>query len=501
MSSTFSDDVPREFDNIEILFNLEGNPIWWPATVICSRERHGPGVVKGTATVEYVPMHNYKRSVESVYFMRNRMVNISTGDTPWRTSAEAADAGAGDKTEADWQHSTQTRRQSLSKELEKEGEVGCEDDIDVTKGKRRVSSDQCDGDSDDGDSVCAPSSRKKRRAPTDGGATVTVTPCASAQQNCSSWTQARPGGEGNHDSNVLQMLMKRVAVLELHKDDEVPRAIKNITRLFVSDIKTMWRARVLHLIRSPIRKNKPTKKQLFGASVTGGSLRFTVQFAYRWFANLVDDISECLSTRAPNKITYVPSVAELVAPPGDIAEGHVLFSSFRLFLQWIGITLQSDFRREVQTWRKMKNGTEAVRFIGGLQWTDGEDEKPLRMFIGNSCVQNSITGFENKGSDVEQVEFATSKWDVSNNMLASAPSRKRACRGEWKKDENSSNNVRISWRWTGGFEGKSVSCHGRRTGETVVGEVEVNLPTITVMGNALCAELRSIVTDDFLDSI
>ena len=272
---------------------------------------------------------------------------------------------------------------------------------------------------------------------------------SSLQQGASS-TQAGSTNSSPAPADTMQMLIKRVAVLEMHKSEEVPRAIDGMKRLLVSELKTLWRARVLDLIKAPIKNVKATRWQPFGAVVRGDSLHFKVQFAYRWFSFLVDDISERVSTHSPNMVTFIPSLSQLVAPPTEVAEGHVIFSSARTFLQLLGISLHADFKRRVQVWRKVKGGTQAVRFLGGLQWTEGNHENPMRMFIGHSCLRNSVTGKEQTGGDVEVVEFGTAQWDMSNGLLASAPIRARACRGQFKKENERATVFKMSWRWKGG---------------------------------------------------
>ena len=98
-----NDDVPREFDKIQVQYLLNtGESVWWPATIIASREHDVPGTVKGTATVHFAAFRKFKECEEELQFLSNRMVTTSDGDTAWRTSTEAADAGDGDGDEADW---------------------------------------------------------------------------------------------------------------------------------------------------------------------------------------------------------------------------------------------------------------------------------------------------------------------------------------------------------------------------------------------------------------
>ena len=110
---TINDDVPREFDKIQVLYVLEnGERVWWPTTVIHAREYDTPGAVKGTGTVEFAAFRKSKRSVQDVQFLADRTVNTNNGESSWRTSAEAADAGDGDGGEASWDRAVGKRARS-----------------------------------------------------------------------------------------------------------------------------------------------------------------------------------------------------------------------------------------------------------------------------------------------------------------------------------------------------------------------------------------------------
>ena len=97
-------DVPRAYDNIQVLFTLDdtNTEFWWPAVVIQSRETCSSKTVKGTGIIEYAARHKNKVEQEEVIFLANRTVTTALGDTPWRTATEAADLGGGDDGDRDW---------------------------------------------------------------------------------------------------------------------------------------------------------------------------------------------------------------------------------------------------------------------------------------------------------------------------------------------------------------------------------------------------------------
>lgn len=94
------DTLSRPYDKIEILFELvDGTTFWWPCDVITIEEALNGGTLRETAQVEYAVRRRTSRQLATVEFVANRTVLTSDGETPWRTSDEAADAGDAGETE------------------------------------------------------------------------------------------------------------------------------------------------------------------------------------------------------------------------------------------------------------------------------------------------------------------------------------------------------------------------------------------------------------------
>ena len=66
----------------------------------------------------------------------------------------------------------------------------------------------------------------------------------------------------------------------------------------------------------------------------------------------------------------------------DIAEGHVLFSSARAVLQWLGITSKRDIRRVLCRKHTQRDGVDVLRVLGGLQCGEESDASPVRVVLG-----------------------------------------------------------------------------------------------------------------------
>ena len=126
--------------------------------------------------------------------------------------------------------------------------------------------------------------------------------------------------------------------------------------------------------------------------------------------------------------------------------------------------------------------------------------KPLRVFVGNSCVGSSHAGGEEEFGQGKAVEYATGQWNISNNTLVSVPTDNMCRVGEYNHARDWNSLFTLSWAWTGGYEGKAVSAHGKRAGNVRLGEVTLTLPLVTFRGKDTCRDLRKIMTADFLDS-
>ena len=101
MSST---DVPRPFDIIEVLFEVDqGDMYWWPGEIVESEEIENSSLVSGMAQIEFYARMKTPKTLSRLFFLGNHTVITPQGHTPWRTWTEEADAGSGDADEIDWE--------------------------------------------------------------------------------------------------------------------------------------------------------------------------------------------------------------------------------------------------------------------------------------------------------------------------------------------------------------------------------------------------------------
>ena len=467
-----NDDVPREFDKIQVLYVVKaGERVWWPATVLSSQEHDVAGTVKGFATIEFAAYRNTARCVEDVYFLSGRTVSTNNGDTSWGTSAEAADAGDGDGGEAGW----------------RESRARC--------ARKRA--------------LCPPPQSDERSDDEDSATTSAVTTSASALQRTQKKRKKFPLGlETAHEARAernnrqtarqttgapVDNLAHRLTLIEARLDGMQRRSPDDVE--FVESTRDIWKTRVLKILSKPMPKFKGTREKDFSNAISPFTVTFKEDFAYSLFTRIVNDIAR--TSALAEDVTFLPSLTCLQDPQMDIASGKILFRSARAVLHWLGVTSQKDVRRLLCRRQTQREGTDVVRVLGGLQ--SGETaEDPVRLYVGKSCVADCRATCAGEGEEVTVVEFGSGKWDDSNNTLLATPTVQRRKHGDYSRPRNCDTVFALSWVWTGGYDGRAVGAHSKKTGSTRIGIVTLNMPSVMLCGNVLCEDVGKLLTETYV---
>ena len=481
VSEKDTDDVPREYDKIEVLFNIpEVGLVWWPTTVLSSREQKVPGLIKGTGKLEYANMHMYKKSCEEVQFLADRTLNSETGETSWRTSTEAADAGAGDSDDAEWNGRSENTRRVNATTTEVEG-------VQEGEGATRQFA-QLEQREE--------TPRKKARRLRKSSEVDRALP---RYPEVSGSSHGGTAQSGVVQAETIDYLTRRISALEQAADDGPDRAIRQFKTNFVRDKADMWRVKLLSRLTERIKKPKATRVQYFGSLLRADCISISENFTFEWFSWVVDNIATSVATKLPRRVQFIPCLSDLVSAREEVAEGHVLFDDANTMLSWLGLGSGRDVKRQLSRWQT-RNEEETARFLGGTQWGEDTRDKPLTCFIGRSCVRHVLQGKEQEGKALPAIQFSTARWDVSNNTFASPPSTATAFVGRLGDNDNFLSAFRISWRWRKEYNGRGVSTHGRRSGYSRVGEVTVYVPTITIRGENLTSSFKRLITDELLET-
>ena len=296
----------------------------------------------------------------------------------------------------------------------------------------------------------------------------------------------------------MDTLMRRIAVLEDRQSDKCDHfaAYNRVVEM----TRVIWKTRVLRALAKPMRKNTTTRSQPFGSALQSHHIGFDDEFAYEMFTHIVADVSRHAARDDEGCVSFVPSFKALTDPEQDIAEGHVLFRSARAFLNWLGITSSSDVKRLICRPQTQRDGIATTRVLGGLQRNKDAANDPVRVFVVFSCAAHrratDVLAAGDAGTGA--VEFASGRWDASNNRFCAVPEATRCSVGDYTEGRDWDSVFSLSWVWTGGYDGRAVSAHGRKTGHIRLGRVALKLPTVTFRGNGLCARVDNLLTDQFL---
>ena len=163
----------------------------------------------------------------------------------------------------------------------------------------------------------------------------------------------------------------------------------------------------------------------------------------------------------------------------------MLFSSARAVLKWLGLTATKDVRRLLCRSQKMRDGVKVTRVLGGLQWNTEGVQDPIRVFVGTSCVGHRRATDEPCGTQEPVIQFESGRWDCSNQRMAAVPAGNRAKVGTYNHARDCHSVFSLSWVWTGGYDGRAVSAHVKKTGYVRLGKLTLNMPMVTFRGNEL----------------
>lgn len=474
-------DVPRPFDNIEVLFDVdETEPFWWPGIMLESEEHDDTGTVKGTGVIEYSARKKFPKCSSRVIFLANRTVATESGETPWRTSAEAADAGAGNAEDRDWENGNRG-------EPSKEGSA--EEDCATA----------C---TTDGEQASPDPRRPEKRARTE----IVQTPsgvCAGCK--------------------ALRKTVEDLAFRTGKVENNLERAMdirdasgSGKDKKLYNYLLVIWRRRVLEELARAIKDVVPKRGKQYKSSVPHGTLlvsagvvsgalqpgciRISDDLPYYLFANMVKDMTCNENFAGTERVTFIPSYEALINPTRDIKEGHVIFPTATFLLQWLGVTGTDDIVNAIFRTHKLRSNTEVTRVLGGVQNEVDNEDTPFRVFIARSCVAQPSENEADLQRDSRisiAAEYQTTRWDVSNNMMADRLCLKERRPGRVSTMEDARETTSVfsfSWEWSKGEEGKAFSKHARRLDFVRIGRMTINIPFVLFRGNQTSESLRSICT-------
>lgn len=470
-ASTDRDILPRQYDKIYILFELEdGTMYWWPTEVNSIQPGvDGSSAINATAELEYAARHKRPREVDTVEFRPDRTVMTKEGETSWCTSAEAADAGNGDMAEKDWcppQGSPPVRREELMRARDASDAA---DELNPTK-KRRLQQ-----------------PKKTRRAP----GIVTKAQFDTLRESI------------DKVSMENSKLRSRVETLETMQRVHQQCDHRDIINELVEEKKNIWKMRVLgELDRMVSMINTKTPGTAFHSAIQSGVFKVSDSMSYRSFVHIVKDLAYNPPSSAAGATTFWPSAEELTDARMHVKEAHVIFNSARALLGWLHITAEEDVRKALAKSHKYKTTMEVIRVLGSCRWVDGDQTQPLRVFLGAS---SGARPGEGTGKKVSTIEYEHARWDQANGVMAAQPVLKDCAVGDLAPTKEARagdlrSKFTVSWLWKSQLEGRGYSSHARADGVFRLGTVWIRLPYVLFRGNATCENVRNLLEGTVLQS-
>lgn len=464
--------VPRAFDKIQVLFKLNESDAdyWWPAVVLQSKESPTSSTVKGTGVIEYAARHNNKEEQEQVIFLADRVVSTGNGDTPWRTSTEAADEGEGDDGDRSWENGSDAMRVAR---------------------KRRVS-ETCDPVSDE-ETVNNEGERPKRVR---GRSSVSVGTHGGRRHHQRTRKRENTQSARGRSAGVGELLVEVQGVKAMFAQAVASSSEKEVQQK-VGEKKMIWKVAVEKILASALKENPGKCTEPFNSVLQVSKLVYRDTVSYETFTQVVQALVQDTKKRdSHNELSFLPSLTDVLDPDLDIGEAHVQFISARAMLRWLGIGSPADVKKNVVREQTLRNGKTVLRILGGLQWV-GEVDSPLRIFVGRSCAPTIGTDTEDIGRHSKAVEFASARFDNSNNLLAAQPTLVERDVGLYgaHTDFNTSqcSVFTLSWTWMKGLEGRAFSESARSTGTFRLGNLTLTLPYVLCKGAETCKAVSALI--------
>lgn len=428
--------MPRPFDKIFVFFQVEDDRHeWWPATVLRTKEFDNVSTIVGTATLQFAAFQGFKETTEEVVFLQNRIVRCEDGETPWRSSAEAADAGEGNVDEASWEHE-KTRQ----------------------------------------------SPRKKRKgAPTRRFPMEQAMAIADAMDN-----------RTQNESSTVDSLLLRVAGLENSMSNPCDHA--EVIKAMVDERTAILKTRVIEALSRSTRQNGSKKCSPFHGILQTASFKVSELAAYNTFRMLTEDISTWAIVDGEDSIEFLPSLSGIINPARAVHTATVVFKKASALLGWLGVEATSDVRALVV--RDQSNGpTEMIRVAGGML-RRGMNHDDLRLFVGRGLMTDeneALAGvpalrFDGGRWDSSNGLFATPP-TMENEYTVLTTASDRCLEGCFK----------MSWTWKNVEGGRMLTSGSRWSGGVRLGVLQIELPFTTIVGRATCTRVRALLSQKWLN--
>ena len=107
---------------------------------------------------------------------------------------------------------------------------------------------------------------------------------------------------------------------------------------------------------------------------------------------------------------------------------HICFESFRYLLSWLEVT-DSAAANSLLVRNTIRQNIKNIQVIGGAQWTDENDTRPLHMFPGYRCfrqgrqvkLQEELIPIDDETSDLSNEKHSTAAAPIQGHVQVAEP--------------------------------------------------------------------------------
>lgn len=265
--------------------------------------------------------------------------------------------------------------------------------------------------------------------------------------------------------------------------------------------------------------------------------RCPIQFTLRCTLSTFTDFAKDLQQRVLHGVQYLPSSLALARATSPFKVRHIVFNDFYIFLSSLGI-LDIAAAKNLMVRKNFRKNLQLLQLIGGAQWDDENDERPLNIFIGHSCIRTDISHYlspakkepqELQGREMEEIEKVeeVTKTDAEQGQLTTAAADSDETKTtisiantKWSEDngafycqfkQSSSNtfcnNVTyesvldhdaftLTWRPLQGLRPQQSFMMGE---QEVLGNISVYIPSVVVSGADLCNTISTVLRNGSSD--
>lgn len=268
----------------------------------------------------------------------------------------------------------------------------------------------------------------------------------------------------------------------------------------ISALRMTLKYKLLEALRRPIRKHKVKDPKPFQSIISDSAIHVSTDcdaellhhvlqdFSHKYFSNLNDVSGAWIHPRSYH-VLHQDFSKQPVA---------MVFATFNNLASWLGISSQEDIHSMVYRTTSTPHHT-FIQLLGTMQLSEGDESKPLNVFIGRSSSKCNITDTDVRfGCDCAAcVSIPNMAWDAENmNFVRQWYSSLDFPAMETLGDTNFEDFTCFSVKWSA-YDyciRRTLSAETRYLGGNPLGKLTVFIPVVQFHGPT-AVSISDIVSD------